>query len=88
VTVEAPAAVSLAEAICARQRRSVEMRVDAVKMVAQWRRWRLPVTGCAPFGSETGNIGGEWRLRVNLVPRAGRPPPLYIAQCDGGPPTM
>jgi hypothetical protein len=25
---------------------------------------------------------------VNLVTRAGRPPPLYIAQCDGGPPTM
>jgi hypothetical protein len=25
---------------------------------------------------------------VNIVPRAGRPPPLYIAQCDGGPPTM
>jgi hypothetical protein len=25
---------------------------------------------------------------VNLVPRAGWPPPLYIAQCDGGPPTM
>jgi hypothetical protein len=26
--------------------------------------------------------------QVNLVPRAGRPPPLYIAQHDGGPPTM
>jgi hypothetical protein len=25
---------------------------------------------------------------VNLVTRAGQPPPLYIAQCDGGPPTM
>jgi hypothetical protein len=35
VTVEAPAAVSLAGAICARQRRSMEMIVDAVKMVAQ-----------------------------------------------------
>jgi hypothetical protein len=35
VTVEAPAAVSLVGAIYARQRRSVEMRVDAVKMVAQ-----------------------------------------------------
>jgi hypothetical protein len=34
-TVGAPAAVLLAGAICARQRRSVEMRVDAVKMVAQ-----------------------------------------------------
>jgi hypothetical protein len=60
VTVEAPVAVSLAGAICARQRRSVEMRVDAVKMVAQWRRWRLPVTGCAPS-----QIGiGEYRWGV------------------------
>jgi hypothetical protein len=54
----------------------------AVETVAASRHWLRP----SKTGS--GNVSGEVAAEVNLVPRAGRPPPLYIAQCDGGPPTM
>jgi hypothetical protein len=30
----------------------------------------------------------EWRLTVNLVLRAGGPHPVFIAQCDRGPPAI
>jgi hypothetical protein len=68
VTVEAPVAVSFAGAICARQRHVVEMRVDAVKMVAQWRRWRLPVTGYAP--SQIRIREYRWGVAAEGEPRA------------------
>jgi hypothetical protein len=62
VTVEAPAAVSFAGAICA-----------------------LAATfgGDGSRRSEDGGAVETVAAEVNLVPRAGRPPPLYIAQCDG-----
>jgi hypothetical protein len=81
--VEASAGVSFVDAICAPAVTFGGERSRCSEVVVQWRRWRLPVTGCAPLGSGSGNIGGECRLRMNLVPRASRPPPLYIAQCDG-----
>jgi hypothetical protein len=88
MTVEAPAAVSFAGAICAPaatfggdgSRRSEDS--GAVETVVASRHWLRPLEDRI----------GEYRCGVaadvNLVTRAGRPPPLYIAQYDGGPPTM
>ena len=40
----------------------------------------------APFSrSDLGFVGGERRLSVNLVLRAGGPHLVFIAQCDRGP---
>jgi hypothetical protein len=65
---------------------------DAAKFAMK--RWRhspvvLPAAGCAPH-SEIGFRVCRWeeKVAVNLVPRAAGLPPLYIAQCDKGPPTM
>jgi hypothetical protein len=57
--VEALAEVSFAGgAICAPAATVSEEGIDAVKTVAQWRRWRLPVTSCAPSQIGIGNVGG------------------------------
>ena len=34
------------------------------------------------------DVGGVVAAQVNLVPRAAWPPPLFMAQCDGGPPAI
>ena len=39
-------------------------------------------------GSDLGFVGGERRLSVNLVLRAGGPHLVFIAQCDRDPPAI
>jgi hypothetical protein len=53
--LEAPVLGSFAGAID-----SVEREIGRCsEVVAQWRRWRLPVTGCAPLRSGSGlSVGG------------------------------
>ena len=86
--VEAPAGVSFADAICAPAAMfGGERGVGAVK----W--WRSGDGGGFPsLAAPLSDRDGEYRwgvaAQVNLVYRACRPPPLFIAQCDGGPPTM
>jgi hypothetical protein len=54
----------------------------AVKTMAASRHW------LRPFSDRDREYRWGVAAQVNLVSRASRPPPLYIAQCDGGPPTM
>jgi hypothetical protein len=76
---EASAAFSfVGGAICAPAATVGGEGIDAVKTVAQWRRWRLPVTGCAP--SQIGIEEYRWGMAAEGEPRTeSRPSPhLYI----------
>jgi hypothetical protein len=57
--VEAPAGVSFAVAICSPTVTFGGERSRCSEVVAQWRRWRLPVTGYAPLGSGWGILVGS-----------------------------
>ena len=49
----------------------------------------LPASGCAPLwiGLGLGFVGGVYGSG-ELRPLCRRPPPLFYAQCDGGPPAI
>jgi hypothetical protein len=88
--VEAPAAVLFAGAICAP---AATVGGDGGSEVKWWRNGDGEDGGGFPsLAALLSDRDGEYRwgmtAQVNLVSRACRPPPLFIAQYDGGPPTM
>jgi len=69
--VEAPAGISFADAICAPAATFGGERSRCSEVVAQWRRWWLPVTGCAPLGLGWGisvESRGSGEPRIESLP--------------------
>ena len=67
------------------QRRSME-KDDAVTMTAAWRSFPSLAAPLFQIGLRVMSVGNSTRGESRTESR--RPPPLYIAQCDRGPPTI